>query len=133
MYSIQEYKEKLQKWLMDDLTFTIFIVVLVAVAAFGIGRWSILESVATSSERPVLVPTPIAVEQVAAVSENQSISTVPASTPSSATLVASRNGTKYHALDCAGAKQISEANKIYFQTELEARSAGYTPAANCSF
>ena len=45
--------------------------------------------------------------------------------------VASRNGSSYHLLSCPGAKQIKEENKIWFQTEEEARKAGYKPAGNC--
>lgn len=45
--------------------------------------------------------------------------------------VASKNGTKYHLIECPGAKQIKEENKIYFSSEDEARNAGYAPAVNC--
>jgi hypothetical protein len=126
-------RERVENWLTDDLTFTIIIVVLVAVASFGLGRWS-LESVG-APDRPILVPTPVAVEQVAAVSgpAPTAPATAQRDTTQTGNFVASVNGTKFHALDCPGAKQISEQNKIYFQTEEEARSAGYTPAANCSF
>jgi len=47
------------------------------------------------------------------------------------TFVASLKGTKYHRLDCAGAKTIKEENRVFFATEEEAKSAGYTPAGNC--
>ncbi len=46
-------------------------------------------------------------------------------------VVGSKNGTKYHYPWCAGAKQISEKNKITFNSIEEARAAGYTPASNC--
>jgi uncharacterized protein YycO len=46
-------------------------------------------------------------------------------------VVASKRGTKYHSLDCPGAKTITEANKIYFDSPAEAETAGYTRAANC--
>lgn len=46
-------------------------------------------------------------------------------------LVASKNGTKYYAPDCAGARRISEANKIWFASVASAVAAGYAPAANC--
>lgn len=46
-------------------------------------------------------------------------------------VVASKNGTKYHYPWCAGAKQISEKNKITFSSIEEAKKAGYTPASNC--
>ena len=45
--------------------------------------------------------------------------------------VASKSGTKYHLPWCGGAKQIKEANKIWFDTKEEAEAAGYTPATNC--
>jgi len=47
------------------------------------------------------------------------------------TVVASKNGSKYHLPSCSGAKQINEVNKIVFASAEEARAAGYTPAANC--
>ena len=47
-------------------------------------------------------------------------------------VVVSKNGSKYHFLWCSGAKQIKEENKIYFNSETGAISAGYTLAGNCS-
>ncbi len=49
-------------------------------------------------------------------------------------VVASKKSTsgKYHFLWCAGAKQIKEENKLYFNSEGEAISAGYTLAGNCT-
>lgn len=46
-------------------------------------------------------------------------------------VVASRSGTKYYPPSCAGAKRISEANKIFFVSADAAREAGYAPAENC--
>lgn len=45
--------------------------------------------------------------------------------------VASKSGTKYHLTTCSGARTISEANKIWFETKEDAEKAGYAPAANC--
>lgn len=45
--------------------------------------------------------------------------------------VASKTGKSYHLPWCAGAKQIKEANKIYFSSKAEAEAAGYAPAKNC--
>lgn len=52
-------------------------------------------------------------------------------TRSAGSFIGSQNGTKYHRLDCAGAKTIKEENRIFFATEEEAKRAGYTPAGNC--
>lgn len=46
-------------------------------------------------------------------------------------VVVSKNGTKYHFPWCAGAGQIKEENKVWFRTEVDAQSAGYTKAGNC--
>lgn len=45
--------------------------------------------------------------------------------------VASKKGQRYHLLQCPGAQQIAEENKIYFASKEEAESAGYSPARNC--
>jgi hypothetical protein len=46
-------------------------------------------------------------------------------------VVASKNGKKYHYSYCSGAKQIAEANKITFPTREAAEASGYTLASNC--
>lgn len=124
-------RERLESWLTDDLTFTSIIVILVAVASFGLGRWSVVP--ASTPERPVLVPEPVAMPATVAEATRGAAEGSGSAAATAGALVASINGTKYHALDCPGAKQISEQNKLYFQSEQEARSAGYTPAANCAF
>lgn len=52
-------------------------------------------------------------------------------TPTSLTVVASKNGKRYHFLHCSGTKQIKEENKIVFGSPAEAEMAGYTLALNC--
>lgn len=46
-------------------------------------------------------------------------------------IVASSRGSKYYPVSCAGAKNLSEANKIYFNSETEAQTAGYTKSSSC--
>lgn len=46
-------------------------------------------------------------------------------------VVASKSGTKYFLPWCAGAEQISESNRVYFNSAEAARREGYEPAANC--
>jgi hypothetical protein len=92
----------------------ILIVILVGFGGFALGRLSTLE-------RSV---EPIQVSQPAAASEANFEA-------SGGSLVASRNGSKYHFPWCSGAQQIAERNKIWFENEEEARRSGYTPAGNC--
>ena len=58
-------------------------------------------------------------------------STVINSNENSASVIASKNGKKYHYPFCPGAKQISEKNKIIFASKEAAEASGYTLAANC--
>lgn len=46
-------------------------------------------------------------------------------------VIASKNGSKYHDPWCPGASQISQGNKVIFESEDIAMSAGYTRASNC--
>lgn len=46
-------------------------------------------------------------------------------------IVASKIGSKYYFIWCSGAKNLSEKNKIYFQSEESAQKAGYSLATNC--
>ncbi len=45
--------------------------------------------------------------------------------------VASRTGKKFYLSWCGGASRISNANKIWFSSEKEAITQGYSPATNC--
>lgn len=45
--------------------------------------------------------------------------------------VASKNSDKYHVPDCGSARNISEQNKIYFDTAEDAEAAGRSPCGVC--
>lgn len=112
--------------LSDDVYFYTLLIVVVSVLSFGLGRFSMQD--VQKVQQPQIVLT----EQSAAVVNSDT--TVDVARPASADtakLVASKKGTKYHLLTCPGAKQMNEDNKIYFNSEAEAKAAGYTPAANC--
>ncbi|MEI7480279.1 MAG: hypothetical protein WCJ59_01505 [bacterium] len=112
------------------------ILVLVGLASYGLGRISIYEDKKPKVEVKDII-CPISGQNVSisgsfikgvktSVSENTQNTQL-----GTTTIIASKNGTKYHYSWCPGAKQISEANKIWFNTIDEARTAGYTPASNC--
>lgn len=104
------------------------IIVFCVSAAFGLGRLSALTEI-----RPDVVFKSVPVEtnlaNTAAARESEVVPDESAS--GSGTVVASKNGTKYHYPWCSGAKSIAEQNKIVFNSIEEARAAGYTPASNC--
>lgn len=92
-------------------------IILVALISFGLGRLSKIGE----SRTPITIENLNKVEPLS----NQG------STLTDKTIVASKNGTKYHYVWCPGAATIKQKNKIYFSTIEEAKKAGYTPAANC--
>lgn len=48
-----------------------------------------------------------------------------------ASVVGSRSGSVYHLPWCSGAQNISDFNKVWFDSKEEAEKAGYRPAGNC--
>ena len=132
--------QKLKSFLADDAFYYGVLVILVAVASFGLGRQSVVDksqenSLKTQSGVAVTSPTP----QTAAPAANLSSPTpIQVTTQGAAAVgaisgevVASKSGSKYHLPTCPGAKQIKSDNLISFPTTAAAEAAGYTPAANC--
>jgi hypothetical protein len=107
----------------------------VAFGAFACGRLSVIKEY----DRPVTIRT----EPMNNESHGASSSTAGTEIPREGTeekspeakspgsVVASRNSDKYHLPWCGGARSIKEENKIWFSSESEAQSAGYTKAGNC--
>jgi hypothetical protein len=133
------WKEKLEIFL-GSRYFIAVCFVLIAIIAFSLGRISGLEEkrepvrVVTSSPNPSPrlgegSSAPYQMVQGSATSDSGEVKG--ASIGDSGQVIASKSGTKYHYPWCAGAKQISEKNKIYFDSIESARAAGYTPASNC--
>lgn len=131
MPSIKDLGEKIKSFLKNDFwpkilnlkskneLITVFIIILVGTASFGLGRLSLLEE--------TKVPVKISYLGEDSLNVTSDIGT----STETGQYVASKNGTKYHFPWCAGAKSISPLNKIFFNTKEEAEKAGYTPAANC--
>ena len=130
----------------EDL-FIVISIILIGLAGFGLGKLSMLEKgreavqikpaqVITTGSGEVRF-TPIATSSVKSAEVTKGVD-VPlsaaamiASESAKGLLVASKTGKKYHFPWCAGASQITEKNKIWFNSFEEAQKAGYTAAANC--
>jgi hypothetical protein len=50
---------------------------------------------------------------------------------STSTIVASKSGKKYYFVWCKSAINIIDSKRIYFDSEEQAKRAGYSLAANC--
>ena len=108
--------DNIKTFLRNDTSYLIVLFVVCVVTAFGLGRLAERAAITPSQES---MTATVVVESPADPSEDTE------------TVVASKNGTKYHLPWCAGAQQMNEENKIYFASRREAEAAGYTPAANC--
>jgi hypothetical protein len=106
----------------EDL-FIVLTIILIGLAGFGFGKLSALEKnsgeVVIKSADHTEVGVSMSAAALVARGENNGL------------LVASKTGQKYHFPWCVGALQISEKNKIWFNSYEEAQKAGYTPASNC--
>jgi hypothetical protein len=98
----------------------------------SIGGWKIYKIQANHTGITIEYPTLPAQHALATTTEQNSVTS--SSTVSSidkGLYVASRGGKSYYKLTCAGAKKLSEKNKIWFQSKEEAERFGYKPAKNC--
>lgn len=132
---------KVERFPLFRKLFLAITIILVASLAFGLGRLSVIGK-----------REPIKIEYDQTLNENQPKQVTQTSSPTGltasvinttsklnssnsnqeeSTVVASKNGVRYHYLHCSGVKQIKEENKIVFSSPQMAEEAGYTLAANC--
>lgn len=128
---MRNWYRQIESWLEDETLVIACLLVLVAVASFGLGRWSV-----SGDTQAAVAVTPVSRADLHVTPSTPTATELDSGQPTapqvdSQDLVASRNGTKYHRQDCPGAKQITDANKLFFATVEEAAASGYTPAANC--
>jgi hypothetical protein len=127
---IQHISEKIKRVFTPE-TYTVFIIIFVGVAGFGMGRLSVV----SEQKQPIHIMDIIENRADGSVSSAVQATErfkeqVPLLAPGGK-LVASKEGKKYHFPWCPGARRMAEENKIWFNSIEEARSAGYKPAANC--
>lgn len=125
--------------LKEDI-FIVFAIILIGLSGFGLGKLSALEKSrggiqiipATPADfNPNISSTTLNSNTLINSEVPQSAAAMIASESAQGLLVASKSGTKYHFPWCAGASQIAEKNKIWFDSYEEAQKAGYKPASNC--
>ncbi|MEX0917572.1 MAG: hypothetical protein WDZ93_00260 [Candidatus Paceibacterota bacterium] len=122
--SIQDILRKFKRFCADDAFYYGTLMILMAVASFGLGRLSISQP-AVGSQPASIVLSETAVERVDAEASNSG------SVTDKGKYVGSVNSDKYHLPTCTGAGRIKEANQVWFESREAAEAAGYTPAGNC--
>lgn len=115
------------------------VIVLVGLSSFGLGRLSAIDDARESvviedMSGNEVQGAPMAIGVATPSNSSSQTASVVSSVaseplPASGKLVASKNGTKYYFPWCAS--NIAEKNKIWFNSEAEARARGLLPAANC--
>jgi hypothetical protein len=128
--------KKLKSWLSDDALYIGGVLLLVGIVSFGLGRLSVGDGSAAREQSAavgLLSNQNLPKSTMVSATSAAEVTPVAIFATSSATLVGSKSGTKYHRVTCPGAKTIKDSNKIYFQSESEAEAAGYSRAANCKW
>jgi hypothetical protein len=115
MGTIQETWRRIKDWWGrgEMALLSPFIVILVGVASFALGRISATEeqkSPIVHGERAQREGSPLMLGGM---------------------VVASRSGKSYHFPWCSGAETMKDANRRWFPSEEAAQKAGYKPAGNC--
>lgn len=105
----------------------VFIVVLLAVISFLLGRLS----VESQEAAPVVLYVPEQLSRSATESRATDDYISSGDGEANGRYVASKNGQVYHLPWCAGAQRIKEENKVWYDTKEAAEVAGLRPAVNC--
>ncbi|MEK9166305.1 MAG: Ada metal-binding domain-containing protein [Patescibacteria group bacterium] len=132
---LKNLASNVKNWFLprENELFLAAVIILLALASFGLGRLSALKS----EKFPIQFIEPQNQEAaVASVLGNLTPKSEAAGEAGKGHLgeklyVASKNSSVYHFPWCSGAQRIKETNKIYFSSREEAEKAGYRPAANC--
>jgi hypothetical protein len=107
--------------------YTCLVVLCVAVSSFCLGRFSLLEA----SKPKISINMCDLSPQIAFSQHETNPPKDEAALAQKGQFVGSKSSNKYHLPECSGAKRITSANKIWFQSREEAEKAGYSPAGNC--
>ena len=134
----ENIKNRLQQEENTSRYYTAAIIILVGLSSFGLGRLSAIDE----KREPITIEDGMGIIETAPPpsagggASTQFASVVSSANPSNSTqlasggkLMGSRNGTKYYFPWCGS--NIAEKNKIWFNSETDARAKGYSPAANC--
>lgn len=123
---------RFKKFIQNNQSDIILIIgiILIALIGFGTGRLT------APNKEPIVIENQgiESIQQSATIyQENEDASTdkLGGAGETQGKFVGSKNSNKYHLPWCSGAKRIKPENQIWFQSEEEARKAGYEPAGNC--
>lgn len=116
-------KEKFKSFLNNDQYFYGLLLILVSFSSFFLGQKSVSENTLKDNNSALVTVSTQSLIDIKTYNNSSSSSGIK--------VVASKSGSKYHLESCPGARTIKAENLIVFNSEVEAKAAGYTPAVNC--
>ncbi|MBI4118750.1 MAG: hypothetical protein HY452_00620 [Parcubacteria group bacterium] len=137
---MKNFLEKIKPY--ADNLFLVTVIVLVGLIGFGLGRLSSQYQTAELKIQSALVNT-ADLGKIATAPASGSTASADATTPLKSQngavveeiinqkIVGNKNSKIYHYENCPGALRMSEGNKIFFASIIDAQNAGFKPAGNC--
>ncbi|MEK7501109.1 MAG: Ada metal-binding domain-containing protein [Patescibacteria group bacterium] len=127
--------------LYQESLFLVLVIVMVGLIGFGLGRLSAKYSSPALDINSTLVNT-TDLDKIATGEPDKTSSFTTQSSPSQGSppadrevverkIVGNKQSKIYHFEDCPGALRMSDTNKIFFASILQAQQAGFRPAGNC--
>lgn len=131
--SINHFLDKIKGQIDIDTTTLIclLVVVLVGLSSFGLGRLSAPSMKDGYVSKLENKNTGLVKEEMGESIKIESSMENIVSIEKERMYVASKNGKLYYSLNCAGAKRISEKNKVWFADATEAEKSGYELSSSC--
>lgn len=124
----------------SDSIFLVVCIMLVGLVGFGLGRLSAQYQISELNISSTLVNQTdlnkvVTIKETDKTDKFYTAENEPEAVVSRAVvnkkIVGNKNSKIYHYEDCPGALRMSETNKVFFTSVLEAQRAGYKPAGNC--
>ncbi len=124
---------KFKSYPEDDRWFTLALMTLLVLVAFGLGRLSAgTEWALSAAQRPIaLISTSTAIRLLQTPDTAGDSLTIPWESQTAASVIGSRSGTRYYPVTCRHWERISPENRLVFVDASRARAAGYTIAVGC--
>ncbi len=131
--SINHFMNKIKgKSGIDGITFMcLFIIVLVGISSYGLGRLSVIES--DNSSNVIIKDNNIPIDNIE-YTKNSNLegkTNLNIQDVKEKMYVASKNGKLYYSIGCSGAKRISTANQVWFASSVDAEKSGYILSTSC--
>lgn len=129
--SIREIPQKIKGFLANERLFQVSVLLLVVLAAFGLGRLSVQEHRNHPPIQKIVPRTSSGLEASSVRAQATSTPETKEEQGGEGRYVGSKNSDRYHLPWCSGAQRIADANKVWFASKEEAEAQGYKPAGNC--